>query len=110
MEEYLYFIPASHALRLTDASTNNVAEYSHIVVCEVLNTAIPIMDSFLCGYRTIDMLEWNSLIDDREKIPDLLVVPNVEVSVIKLYKNFNKYPLPKTKDDTIRGTNSCHAV
>lgn len=44
-----------------------------------------IMESFLCGYRTIDLLDWNSLIDDREKIPDLLVVPNVEVSVLNLY-------------------------
>lgn len=25
------------------------------------------------------MLDWNSLIDDRTKTPDLLVVPNVEV-------------------------------
>lgn len=48
-------------------------------------------------YRTIDLLEWNSLIDDREKIPDLLVVPNVEVSVIKLYLNSNTlYRKPKT--------------
>lgn len=43
------------------------------------------MDSFLCGYRTIDLFDWNSLIDDREMIPDLLVVPNVEVSVINLF-------------------------
>lgn len=43
-----------------------------------------IMDSFLCGYRTIDILDWNSLIDDREMIPDLLVVPNVEVRAINL--------------------------
>ncbi|XP_031161187.1 proline dehydrogenase 1, mitochondrial isoform X2 [Sander lucioperca] len=28
---------------------------------------------------TIDMLDWNSLIDDRTKISDLLVVPNVEL-------------------------------
>lgn len=26
------------------------------------------------------MLDWNSLIDDRTKVSDLLVVPNVEVS------------------------------
>lgn len=30
------------------------------------------------------MLDWNSLIDDREKVSDLLVVPNVEVSAVKL--------------------------
>lgn len=58
-----------------------------------------IMDSFLCGYRTIDMLDWNSLIDDRENIPDLLVVPNVKVSVIKLYYRIlinTLYQRPKT--------------
>ncbi|XP_029296672.1 proline dehydrogenase 1, mitochondrial isoform X2 [Cottoperca gobio] len=30
---------------------------------------------------TIDMLDWNSLIDDRTKISDLLVVPNVEHAI-----------------------------
>lgn len=35
------------------------------------------------------MLDWNSLIDDRTKISDLLVVPNVEVSSIKHYKREN---------------------
>lgn len=44
-----------------------------------------IMNLFLCVYRTIDILDWNNLIDDREKIPDLLLVPNVEVRVLKLY-------------------------
>lgn len=38
------------------------------------------MSSIFCGYRTIDMLDWSSLLDDRAKISDLLVVPNVEVS------------------------------
>lgn len=44
-----------------------------------------VMDSFLCGYRTIDILDWNSLIDDRDKILDLLLVPNVEVSFSKQF-------------------------
>lgn len=39
--------------------------------------------STLCLDRTIDVLDWNSLIDERTKISDLLVVPNVEVSSIK---------------------------
>lgn len=38
------------------------------------------MSSIFCGSRTIDLLDWNSLLDDRAKISDLLVVPNVEVS------------------------------
>lgn len=38
------------------------------------------MSSIICGTRTIDMLDWNSLLDDRAQISDLLVVPNVEVS------------------------------
>uniref|UniRef100_A0A667YTD9 Proline dehydrogenase n=1 Tax=Myripristis murdjan TaxID=586833 RepID=A0A667YTD9_9TELE len=32
---------------------------------------------------TIDMLDWNSLIDERTKISDLLVVPNVEEGVLE---------------------------
>ncbi|XP_042344803.1 proline dehydrogenase 1, mitochondrial [Plectropomus leopardus] len=32
---------------------------------------------------TIDMLDWNSLIDDRTKISDLLVVPNVELGELE---------------------------
>lgn len=73
--------------------------FSHITVCEVLNTAMLIVDSFLCGYRTIGMLDWNSLIDDRKKIPDLLVVPNVKVTVINLYYRLlmnTIYQRPKT--------------
>lgn len=30
--------------------------------------------------RTIDMLDWNSLINDTTKISDLLMVPNLQVS------------------------------
>uniref|UniRef100_A0A3Q0SWS9 Proline dehydrogenase n=1 Tax=Amphilophus citrinellus TaxID=61819 RepID=A0A3Q0SWS9_AMPCI len=37
----------------------------------------------------IDMLDWNSLIDDRTKISDLLLVPNVEEGTLKpLLENF----------------------
>ncbi|GAA6218653.1 proline dehydrogenase 1, mitochondrial-like [Lates japonicus] len=32
---------------------------------------------------TIDMIDWNSLIDDRTKISDLLVVPNVKQGVLE---------------------------
>ncbi|XP_068422818.1 proline dehydrogenase 1, mitochondrial isoform X2 [Clinocottus analis] len=32
---------------------------------------------------TIDVLDWNSLIDDRKKISDLLVVPNVELGELE---------------------------
>ncbi|KAL7392668.1 hypothetical protein ABVT39_028065 [Epinephelus coioides] len=32
---------------------------------------------------TIDLLDWNSLIDDRTKISDLLVVPNVELGELE---------------------------
>ncbi|XP_026198018.1 proline dehydrogenase 1, mitochondrial [Anabas testudineus] len=32
---------------------------------------------------TIDMIDWNSLIDDRTKISDLLVVPNVELGELE---------------------------
>lgn len=32
------------------------------------------------------MLDWNSLLDDRVKMSDLLVVPNVEVSLMKHLK------------------------
>lgn len=38
---------------------------------------------------TIDVLDWNSLLDDREKSADLLVVPNVELGKLEpLLKNF----------------------
>ncbi|XP_069034229.1 proline dehydrogenase 1, mitochondrial [Embiotoca jacksoni] len=38
---------------------------------------------------SIDMLDWNSLIDDRTKISDLLVVPNVELGELEpLLKKF----------------------
>ncbi|GAA6104863.1 proline dehydrogenase 1, mitochondrial [Tachysurus ichikawai] len=33
----------------------------------------------LCSSGTIDMLDWNGLIDERTKISDLLMVPNLEV-------------------------------
>lgn len=39
--------------------------------------------SIFCLYSTIDLLDWNSLIDDRTNSSDLLVVPNVKVSNIK---------------------------
>lgn len=42
------------------------------------------MPSIICGSRTIDMLDWNSLLDDRAQTSDLLVVPNVEVSATEL--------------------------
>ncbi|XP_072520972.1 proline dehydrogenase 1, mitochondrial isoform X2 [Salminus brasiliensis] len=32
----------------------------------------------LCSSGTIDILDWNSLIDDRTKVPDLLLVPNLQ--------------------------------
>ncbi|XP_030647818.1 proline dehydrogenase 1, mitochondrial [Chanos chanos] len=32
---------------------------------------------------TIDMLDWNSLIDDRTKVSDLLVVPNIETGQLE---------------------------
>lgn len=35
---------------------------------------------YLLDYNsTIDMLDWNGLIDERTKISDLLMVPNLEV-------------------------------
>uniref|UniRef100_A0A673YUF2 Proline dehydrogenase n=1 Tax=Salmo trutta TaxID=8032 RepID=A0A673YUF2_SALTR len=37
----------------------------------------------LCPCRTIDRLDWNSLIDDRIKISDLLVVPNLETGQLE---------------------------
>ncbi|KAK7934307.1 hypothetical protein WMY93_005203 [Mugilogobius chulae] len=38
---------------------------------------------------TIDVLDWNSLLDDRERSADLLVVPNVELGKLEpLLKNF----------------------
>ncbi|KAM7415743.1 hypothetical protein PAMA_018010 [Pampus argenteus] len=38
---------------------------------------------------TIDMLDWNSLIDDRTKISDLLVAPNIELGELEpLLKEF----------------------
>ncbi|KAM9360227.1 proline dehydrogenase 1, mitochondrial [Symphorus nematophorus] len=38
---------------------------------------------------TIDMLDWNSLIDDRTKISDLLVVPNIELGeLVPLLETF----------------------
>lgn len=40
-----------------------------------------------CG--TIDILDWNSLLDDREKSAHLLVVPNIELGKLEpLLKNF----------------------
>eukprot|EP00066_Takifugu_rubripes_P008781 XP_003975246.1 PREDICTED: proline dehydrogenase 1, mitochondrial-like [Takifugu rubripes] len=40
---------------------------------------------------TIDMLDWNSLLDDRAKNSDLLVVPNVELGEMEqMLKNFTE--------------------
>ena len=37
--------------------------------------------STLSCSRTIDLLDWNSLINDRTKISNLLMIPNFEVSL-----------------------------
>uniref|UniRef100_A0A672IGE8 Proline dehydrogenase n=1 Tax=Salarias fasciatus TaxID=181472 RepID=A0A672IGE8_SALFA len=45
--------------------------------------------AFFSPHRCIDMLDWNSLIDDRTKISDLLVVPNIELGELEpLLKQF----------------------
>ncbi|MCI4392842.1 hypothetical protein PGIGA_G00150810 [Pangasianodon gigas] len=45
----------------------------------------------LCSSGTIDMLDWNSLIDERTKISDLLVVPNLETGHLEpLLKKFTE--------------------
>ncbi|KAF4074225.1 hypothetical protein AMELA_G00237080 [Ameiurus melas] len=45
----------------------------------------------LCSSGTIDMLDWNSLIDERTKISDLLMVPNIETGHLEhLLKKFTE--------------------
>ncbi|XP_053466866.1 proline dehydrogenase 1, mitochondrial [Ictalurus furcatus] len=45
----------------------------------------------LCSSGTIDMLDWNSLIDERTKISDLLMVPNLETGHLEhLLKKFTE--------------------
>lgn len=34
------------------------------------------------SFRAIDLLDWNSLINNTTKISNLLMVPNIEVSLI----------------------------
>uniref|UniRef100_A0A8C6U1Y9 Proline dehydrogenase n=1 Tax=Neogobius melanostomus TaxID=47308 RepID=A0A8C6U1Y9_9GOBI len=44
----------------------------------------------LCLDRSIDVLDWNSLLDDRDKCADLLVVPNVKLGKLEpLLKDFS---------------------
>lgn len=40
--------------------------------------------SVLYLHSTIDVLDWNSLLDERTQSSDLLVVPNVQVSSIRI--------------------------
>lgn len=56
--------------------------------------ALIIMYSF---YRTIDILDWNSLINDRAKVSELLVVPNVEVSATDCTKRNTSQSILKRK-------------
>ncbi|XP_027018766.1 proline dehydrogenase 1, mitochondrial [Tachysurus fulvidraco] len=45
----------------------------------------------LCSSGTIDILDWNSLIDERNKISDLLMVPNLETGQLEpLLKKFTE--------------------
>ncbi|KAG7318176.1 hypothetical protein KOW79_017931 [Hemibagrus wyckioides] len=45
----------------------------------------------LCSSGTIDMLDWNGLIDERTKISDLLLVPNLETGQLEpLLKKFTE--------------------
>ncbi|XP_060763439.1 proline dehydrogenase 1, mitochondrial [Neoarius graeffei] len=45
----------------------------------------------LCSSGTIDMLDWNGLIDERTKISDLLMVPNLETGHLEpLLKKFTE--------------------
>uniref|UniRef100_H2UYX0 Proline dehydrogenase n=1 Tax=Takifugu rubripes TaxID=31033 RepID=H2UYX0_TAKRU len=87
METFIKCIKAS-------GETVKLPRFSCITVCGVLSTAIKallIMSSIFCGYRTIDMLDWNSLFDDRAKNYDLLVVPNVELGEMEqMLKNFTE--------------------
>lgn len=47
--------------------------------------------SLFCSCRTIDLLDWNSLINDRTKISNLLVIPNMEVTHTQAHtKNVSK--------------------
>ena len=51
--------------------------------------------------RTIDLLDWNSLINNTTKISNLLMVPNLEVSYIAINQYSRRLPtglkLPTTK-------------
>lgn len=40
--------------------------------------------SVLYLHSTIDVLDWNSLLDERTQTSDLLVVPNVQVSSFRI--------------------------
>lgn len=46
---------------------------------------------FIMFPRTIDLLDWNSLINDRTKISNLLVIPNVEVSYTHIYTHLHTF-------------------
>lgn len=46
----------------------------------VLVILLHVCSTALCLCSTVDVLDWNSLLDDRMQTLDLLVVPNVQVS------------------------------
>lgn len=46
----------------------------------VLVIPLPVCSTALCLCSTVDVLDWNSLLDQRAQTLELLVVPNVQVS------------------------------
>lgn len=50
----------------------------------ILGIPLIVYLSVLYLHSTIDMLDWNSLLDERAQTSDLLVVPNVQVSSIRI--------------------------
>uniref|UniRef100_A0A8C6U5J6 Proline dehydrogenase n=1 Tax=Neogobius melanostomus TaxID=47308 RepID=A0A8C6U5J6_9GOBI len=60
------------------------------VVGQVSEQRVENAVSPLCLDRSIDVLDWNSLLDDRDKCADLLVVPNVKLGKLEpLLKDFS---------------------
>lgn len=50
----------------------------------ILGSPLIVYLSALYLHSTIDVLDWNSLLDERTQTLDMLVVPNVQVSSIRI--------------------------
>uniref|UniRef100_A0A8C5GR11 Proline dehydrogenase n=1 Tax=Gouania willdenowi TaxID=441366 RepID=A0A8C5GR11_GOUWI len=74
-----------------DATLKKKLDLTQIAfICEVDMLGC-FINTFLPSHRCIDVLDWNSLIDERTKTAHLLVVPNVELGELEpLLKRFTQ--------------------